>query len=116
MNHADVTFCFSGMQVRTVHVPFFQPDSKVTEAEKTAAKEAMQQCIHQSGGTDSYWAEIYNRSSPGLHSSCSKRNAKMGYRAHKSYATVLAFALLYYSKFVLCCNTNYMLHRMAVHA
>lgn len=83
---------------RTVHVPFFQPSHQVTEAEKSAAEEAMKIARMEASASLGELIAVGQQFTTERVQECihvvSSVMPRMGYRTHKSYATVLAFSLL----------------------
>lgn len=83
---------------RMVHIPFFRPETEVTEAEKRDAEENLRAARMTASSSVGKLIAIGQHFSIALVQECmlltTSSMPKMGYRANKSYATVLAFAKL----------------------
>ena len=81
-----------------VHIPFFQPDSEVCEADKRDAEENLRVARTTALSSLAQLIALGENFSAALIQECmevvSSSMPKMGHRAHKSYASVLAFAKL----------------------
>ena len=76
-----------------MHVPFSQPVNDVSEAEKSAAEELMKAARSAAScSVGELIAVGQDFSSEDCIHVVSSSMPRMGYRTHRSYATVLAFA------------------------
>ena len=81
-----------------VHIPFFRPETEVTEAEKRDAEQILRAARITASSCMGELIAIGQHFSTALVQECMSLTtttmAMMGYRANTSYATVLAFAKL----------------------
>ena len=81
-----------------VHIPFFQPESEVCEADKRDAEENLRVAHTTASSSLGQLIALGENLSATLIQECmevvSCSMPKMGHRVHKSYASVLAFAKL----------------------
>ena len=79
-------------------MPFFQPTHEVTEEEKSAAEEAMKAARMEASTSVGELIAVGRQFTTERVQECirvvSSTMPRMGYRTHKSYATVLVFSLI----------------------
>ena len=79
-------------------MPFFQPTHEVTEEEKSAAEEAMRAARMETSTSVGELIAVGQQFTTERVQECirvvSSTMPRMGYRTHKSYATVLVFSLI----------------------
>ena len=79
-------------------MPFFQPTNEISEAEKTITEESMKAAWSEASCSVGELIAVGKDFTPEKVQECiqvvSSSMPRMGYRTHRSYATVLAFSLI----------------------